>query len=365
MINKQKNKISIDGMRRKKKPDLFLDLPMIRYIGKYKNSSILFSKKGITGNFFTQDSKLYITPAEYRKIEKGERIIRVTNQLDSALSKKSEKARIYSIGHNDTIFIGIKERYANLRNYIHDLITGAVQGVSIVKMWNLSIVGAVIFGMLTMTMIYRYLGQNVSAAIADNVAVNQAQEQIIEPEAASVGNNVVDFSSSQNDSLNDIDTDFVTMLLEKSDAQMDNSAFEQELREMVAGYPIEVMVSEIAKQDRIVAAFIIAIAKKESAWGVHVPVYQGQDCYNYWGYRGKNPVGSGGHTCFDSPADAVDTVAKRIAFLVSNKKLNTPREMVGTWKCGSPSNCGATGGQAAANKWAADVAMYFDKLNKK
>ena len=138
-------------------------------------------------------------------------------------------------------------------------------------------------------------------------------------------------------------------------------ALEKEILAMVKGYPIETMVPEIVKQDKIVAAFMIAIAKKESSWGVHVPVYQGQDCFNYWGWRGKNPVGTGGHTCFDSPKDAVDTVAARIAILIDEYGRNTPAKMV-VWKCGR--DCEATGGQAAANKWIADVNLYFKKLNK-
>lgn len=71
-------------------------------------------------------------------------------------------------------------------------------------------------------------------------------------------------------------------------------------------------------------------------------------------------MGTGGHTCFNSRKDAVDTVAKRIDFLVNNKKLNTPAKMV-IWKCGS--NCKATGGEAAARKWISDVSLYFDKLS--
>jgi hypothetical protein len=128
---------------------------------------------------------------------------------------------------------------------------------------------------------------------------------------------------------------------------------------MVKGYPIEEMIPYIAKKDRIVAAFIVAIAKKESSWGVHVPVYKGQDCYNYWGWRGKNAVGSGGHTCFGSPEEAVDTVAKRIEFLVSNKKLDTPQKMI-VWKCG---DCGWDT-PSAMRSWINDVDMYFRKLNK-
>jgi hypothetical protein len=56
----------------------------------------------------------------------------------------------------------------------------------------------------------------------------------------------------------------------------------------------------------------------------------------------------------------VDAVAKRMEFLISEKKLNTPAKMV-IWKCGG--SCAATGGQAAANKWISDVGFYVDKFN--
>jgi hypothetical protein len=72
-------------------------------------------------------------------------------------------------------------------------------------------------------------------------------------------------------------------------------------------------------------------------------------------------MGTGGHTCFDSPKDAVDTVAKRMETLIEEYDRDTPSKMV-VWKCGS--DCNVTGGQAAADKWISDVAMYFNKLNK-
>lgn len=363
MINIKTNKIFLDGLRKEEKKELFLDLPLARFVGKYKKSSVLLAKDGITESFFTRDSKLYITPEEYREIKRGGRLARVSNRLDSALGRKFEKNRTYSIGQRDMVYLSIRRRYSSLRNYLSDLVRGGVQGVSLVRMWNLSIVGAVIFGMFTMTMIYRYLGQNVSAAIKETAASNQQQVVATATPNPYVGNNVVDFNDSKGEAVDGIDTSFVTKILEHTSKDTTNDAFERELREMVKGYPIEVMIPEIAKKDRIVAAFIVAIAKKESAWGKRVPVLDGQDCYNYWGYRGiRDRMGTGGHTCFDSPKDAVDTVAKRIGFLVSNKKLNTPDKMV-IWKCGS--NCAVTGGQAAADKWISDVAMYFNKLNKK
>lgn len=362
MSNDNKKIKALDGLNKKdRRPSLF-DLPLSRFVNKYKNSSVLFSRHGRTDSFFTQDSKLYITPAEYRKTERGERIIRVSNRLDSAISRNFEKTKIYSIGQKDIFYLSIKRRYSSLQNYLSDWITGSVRGVSVVRMWNLSIVGAVIFGMLTMTMIYKYLGQNVSAAIQETgVSKQEQQASATGPSNYAGNNNIMDAGNLMGGSGEDIDTAFVTKLLGGADDKAQED-FENEIRDMVKGYPIEEMVPEIAKKDKTVAAFIIAIAKKESAWGKRVPVLNGQDCYNYWGYRGiRDKMGTGGHTCFNSPKDAVDTVAKRIEFLVSNKKLNTPGKMV-IWKCGS--NCAVTGGQAAADKWISDVAMYFDKLSK-
>lgn len=349
----------LDALVKKKDLEIFSDFWSVR---KHKKSAVLFTKHGTHRFFYTQDSKRYITPDEYEGIKRGVKLVRITNRLDSALSRNFEKNRLYSIVKQEDIYLAIQKRYANLENYIQDLFAGAVQGVSMVRMWNLSIVGAVIFGMLTMTMIYEYLGQNVSAAVGEIENAGKKKSVLMEKDTVYAGNNVVDVDNLKDESVVDnIDTSFVTKLL-KDFEEIDMNSFEKELLEMVKGYPIETMIPEIAKKDKKVAAFIVAIAKKESAWGKRVPVLDGKDCYNYWGYRGiRDKMGTGGHTCFDSPKDAVDTVAKRIEFLVSNKKLNTPSKMI-IWKCGS--DCSVTGGQAAADKWIMDVAMYFDKLNK-
>jgi len=136
---------------------------------------------------------------------------------------------------------------------------------------------------------------------------------------------------------------------------------EEKILKMVAGTPMEKMAPYIAKKDKKVAAFLVGIAKKESNYGRRVPVLNGKDCFNYWGYRGiRKKMGTGGHTCFDSPEDAVNTVGGRIERLIKSG-VDTPQEMV-LWKCGS--DCNATGGQAAANKWIRDVNMYFSKMLK-
>lgn len=141
--------------------------------------------------------------------------------------------------------------------------------------------------------------------------------------------------------------------------QQKPSPLELEVRDMTKGYPIEEMAPYIAKEDPQVAAFLVSIAKKESNWGKRVPVLNGRDCYNYWGYRGKREeMGTGGHTCFRNRREAVRTVAKRIDTLVNEKKLDTPSEMI-VWKCGY--DCSGHSDQSV-RKWISDVAFYFKKF---
>lgn len=138
-----------------------------------------------------------------------------------------------------------------------------------------------------------------------------------------------------------------------------NPQLQMQVEEMLEGYPMVEMAPYIAQQNKQVAAYLVAIGKKESAWGKRAPKLNGEDCYNYWGFRKKTKrMGSGGHTCFDSPEEAVRIVAKRIKNLV-RKGYDTPTEMV-LWKCG---NC--TGPEAAgAGKWIQDVDLYYQKMMK-
>jgi hypothetical protein len=138
-----------------------------------------------------------------------------------------------------------------------------------------------------------------------------------------------------------------------------NVVREKEINDLVAGYPIAKMTRYIAKQDPKVAAFLIAIAKKESAWGDRKPVLNGEDCYNYWGFRLKSDrMGSGGHTCFDSPEEAVAIVGSRISHLVNEEKIDTPKEMV-IWKCGY--SCDGPE-SAGSDKWIKDVDYYYKQM---
>ncbi len=138
------------------------------------------------------------------------------------------------------------------------------------------------------------------------------------------------------------------------------SLFEKNANKLVEGYPIASMTPYIFSKDPKVAAFMIAIAKKESAWGTRKPVLNGKDCYNYWGFRLKaETMGSGGHTCFDTPEQAVDVVASRIDELVNQENIDSPKDMI-VWKCGY--GCQDAVKTADEKKWINDVDMYYSKL---
>ncbi|PIR73842.1 MAG: hypothetical protein COU40_00390 [Candidatus Moranbacteria bacterium CG10_big_fil_rev_8_21_14_0_10_35_21] len=352
MSEKQnQSSIFLDSLGKKEKGSIFFDLPLVQYINKHKKSSILFSKKGRTESFFTNNQELYFHVSGLKKRSYETK----AKSLDSLRYHNQANFKVYKLKQRqaDFVYMKIQAKYENWQGYLSDFIRGATEGLTMRRMWNVSIVGAVLFGMFSMTMIYRYLGQSVSAKIQESKEVSVIQRQQEED-----GDSLAFIANESGEEINsEIDINSITSLLQSNKQESD---LEKEIREMVKGFPIEKMAGEIATKNRIVAAFLVGIAKKESNWGKRVPVLNGQDCYNYWGYRGqREKMGSGGHTCFDSPKDAVDTVAKRLEFLVSNEKLNTPAKMV-VWKCGYDCSWDS---KVAVQKWISDVNMYFKKLN--
>lgn len=132
---------------------------------------------------------------------------------------------------------------------------------------------------------------------------------------------------------------------------------EGNLFEIVGNTPIREMVPFMAKRDKKVAAFLVGIAKKESGFGIASPSKNGNDCHNYWGYKGVGSRGDvSGYSCFGSAQEAIETVGDRIETLV-NKNLSTPARMVDTWKCGR-----SCSGDPGASSWVSTVALYFDKI---
>lgn len=141
---------------------------------------------------------------------------------------------------------------------------------------------------------------------------------------------------------------------------MDQFATRENIKELVKDRPMEAMANEMAKRDMHTAAYLVAIAKKESNLGKFSPKDAGgKDCFNYWGFRGTYNQTASGYSCFDSPEQAVLVVGDRIQYLTQLQKLDTPRKMA-VWKCGA--SC-AGHGEYNVNKWISDVDYYFDKIN--
>jgi hypothetical protein len=137
---------------------------------------------------------------------------------------------------------------------------------------------------------------------------------------------------------------------------------EHDVKKMVEGYPIQEMLPYIAKHDRNTAAFIVGIAKKESNWGKRVPVTpSGEDCYNYWGYRGEGSRGiEMGHGCFGSKKEAVAVISKRIDTLMKEYDRDTAEKLV-VWKCGY--SCDAHSSESV-EKWISDVGYYAEQVQR-
>jgi hypothetical protein len=135
--------------------------------------------------------------------------------------------------------------------------------------------------------------------------------------------------------------------------------FEKEIIAYIKSTPMESMAPYIAKQPRTVAAFIVGIAMKESKFGFYAPHdSDGNDCHNYWGYRGPENTTASGYSCFANPEQAIQAVGKRIAKLVDQGASN-PSEMV-VWKCGA--SC-SWDNPEDVRKWISDVGINFYKIN--
>ncbi len=218
--------------------------------------------------------------------------------------------------------------------------------VSLIRLWNFSILTAIVIGMVSMSFIYRYFGQSVSAGDGDTLSKK---------------NNIEILENKKTNNDRKVGKNYDEKVLKELKEKKDKINFEKKVKKMVKGYPIEKMLPYIFKQDKTTASFLIAIAKKESNWGKRVPVLNGQDCYNYWGYRQKRKrMGSGGHTCFNNRRDAVETVGRRLHTLQKKYNRTTPAKMI-VWKCG---NSCETHSKYSVEKWISDVSLYYNKLNK-
>lgn len=306
--------------------------------------SVLFSRGRKTEFFYTEDSGLYITPKEQKLRDRGVKINARKARFDSLSVKIINDYRKFRPKENDFLYKRIANKYEEIKGELSELPQNFVRRFSLVKLWNFSLVASVIVGMVSMTFIYRYLGAGASAEGNSKVITSAPApvEQVLGVEEIKNDEETVKYIEE--------------VIGELEDSKKDE--FDKKVEKMVKGYPIEKMLPYLLEKDRTVVAFFIGIAKKESNWGKRVPVLDGKDCYNYVGFRAKRKLmGTGGHTCFNSRKDAVDTITKRIEFLIEEKNLDTPAKM-SIWKCGSA--CDKDG---QVHKWISDVSLYYNKLN--
>jgi hypothetical protein len=347
----------LDGIFKKQKAVAQLDYALAKFILRRKNSTVLFSRKhGRVLDFMTRDSKLYFTQEDLLRMRSGKKIEFVTGRIDSVASRKEKTFRyVFKRKKEDRLYLELKERYSSSLTYVKDLFGGYTHGVSMTRVWNLSLIGSLIFGMFLMTMIYRYLGPGALADI-EEAKVQAELTQITQAQEAErvLGESI---AKAEADRLAQIEA-------EKKQIQdailAKQKEFEMKIRGLVQGHPIEKMAPYIAEEDPLVAAMFIAIAKKESSWGEHVPVNGGEDCYNYVGFRLKTAeMGTDGHSCFSSPKEGFEVTVKRIKALIYTEGMTTAKKMVYPWKCGY--DC-SWDNPEAVQKWIDDVDYYVDQV---
>ena len=367
--------------------------------------------------FVTEDSRKYVSQKQQHKFEINYEYIDSRGFFDSLQVRYVKNQANHAIYRHRLV--------AEFRKAedIADSFREALRlDMSPVRMWQMSLAGAVLFGMISMSMIYRNLGQSAMAKMDEGVSTQLETVQLVKENSATEekADKKEEKEISQKEkeakekdvkkSKENLDKEEAKEVKEKEKIQEKEVAkekiskqnkqeeikektseektikqeqlvkkrsidsamakenkkekeysLENNAREMVEGYPIEKMLPYILEQDPEVAKYLIAIAKQESQWGKRVPVLNGQDCYNYWGYRGKRKLmGTGGHTCFNSRKDAVETVGKRIHELIYKYDRKSAKRLI-VWKCGS--SC-AGHSQAGVDRWIGTVDMYYKKLSK-
>jgi hypothetical protein len=312
--------------------------------------SVIFSRgKRISVASFSGDRYLY--PAQAIDIL-GERPLYLPSmKVVDSLRKRgfvpsSEVLRRPSafVAPSKEAFEAVEESFRNFGADISAGFSGFRFGISSGRLAYAPLVGAMALGMVSALSLEHSFGKGATAEEARIVYVERTQ-----------AGSVLGVDDGKGDLLGTEE-----LLSELAAEDLDKKEFEDRVRKLVKGYPIEDMIPYIIEKDRTVAMFLVAIAKKESDWGRRVPVLEGQDCFNYWGYRGiRKMMGTGGHTCFNSRQDAVNTVGKRLETLIIKNKLDTPADLI-LWKCGS--SC-AGHSSYSVQKWIADVDLYYRKLN--
>ncbi len=237
----------------------------------------------------------------------------------------------------------------------HAFLRHPASPLRVLKPSRLAILAAIVFGMTMTHTVERLINGNASADVTPQVA-GISEEQTGDDLKNLSSEELLALANAENRGEKPFEIEILSQFIDEGK----QDKFEAEVRRMVAGYPIESMLPFIFEKDRITATFLIGIAKKESNWGRRVPVLDGQDCFNYWGFRAnRRLMGTGGHTCFNSKKDAVDSVSNRIENLIYEYERNTPEKMI-VWKCGY--SCEGHSPESV-RKWISDVEGYYNALN--
>lgn len=149
----------------------------------------------------------------------------------------------------------------------------------------------------------------------------------------------------------------------KAEFALGDEELTQEIQSLTEGFPMAVMAESIARYDREIAGLIVGIGKKESNWGKRTPKLNGEECFNFWGYRGIGTRGftPDGYGCWEKPEEAVKTIGDRLAKLREVRESAEPARMI-VWKCGS--TC-AGHSDESVRKWIADVNFYYREIAQK
>jgi hypothetical protein len=234
-------------------------------------------------------------------------------------------------------------------------------GISNLKFWRVrlkrvlkkksNIIAIIILVLCMRLFFYSFFDQNV---YAENIAINDTvSPEIIDP-MNKIDRGIINPEKDDSEAAKYCEEKKSDKNPSKKEAE--HKRQEEKLNRMIGGYPMEKMIPYIAERDEKTAAFLVAIAKKESGWGEHAPSKSGRDCYNYWGYKGNYHLVMG-YSCFDSPEHAIKVVGDKIDQLIA-KKVDTPARMV-VWKCGS--SC-AGHSPESVRSWIGTVDTYLRKL---
>ena len=431
-VKKQKNKKMVgDSILVKKQSVQSFQVSELNSIiekNHQNNIQTLLLKGGRTEFFVTEDSHRYISPKQQYKKDLNYDYVDPRGYFDSVHFRYVKQYTASELQQKRLV-----AEFRNARDIATNFREALRLDLSPIRMWQVSLAGAVLFGMVSMSMIYKNLGQNafakgveeavsgtndkVAALVldgSDNKEEKEEKEQKTVEKSEKIEEKVVEEAIIEEkieknvdkkvvadgvqekpekvDEVEKIKTETIARdeqktkeqvsvdsIIKKEDKKKEKDekdeenkkddastdaeseySLDYEAHELVDGYPIEKMLPYILEQDPEVAKYLIAIAKQESAWGKRVPVLNGQDCYNYWGYRGKRKLmGSGGHTCFNSRKDAVETVGKRLHELIYDYDRKTPERLI-VWKCGS--SC-AGHSQEGVDRWINTIKSNYNKLS--